>query len=254
MSDDEDRDDDDEDFDGEDNDDGEDNGDEDDEHRVEHDYSFDEETEGIIVAGKAFDVSGLCRRDIGAFAAHVDAIAEKQGISVKVVPAGDFTDTGPGPDDEVYSVVHVGILGPRGGTYSPDGISREAALRALESAHGLSPDVWTTIGEKLTGSDRERYDEAEIGLHFTCVGPLAAATLAFGVSGNEDGEGPGEYLHGQDMEQEPHTTGVWGKKIAYVQYEGPESEPLDLTDTAHKAHIEELGNSDAQYYIIARYD
>jgi len=236
---------------------GEDEGDEDGDEEGEsaHEVMFDEETEGVLVAGKAINTSGMTRRQLGAFAQAVEAIGEETGFQgLTVVPAGDNTDTGPAPDDGVYSVLHVGFEGGRGGTYGPDTISREAALRALERAKGVPAEVWARIGDKLEGREREAWGEAKVAMHFTCVGPLAAATLAFGLLGTEDGEGPGEYLYGVDMEQERHAEGVWGRRIAYAQYEGPESEEIDLGEGAHRERAAELGVPDARYFILARYD
>src|SRR5690606_20591838 len=130
---------------------------------------FDEETEGVLIAGKRFDTSGMTRRELGELAKHVEAIGEKSGHRVTVVPSGDLTDTGPAPDDVAYTAVHVGFEGARGGTYGPDTISREAVFRALERAKDVPDDVWKAIGDKLVGVERERWNDAAVALHFTCV-------------------------------------------------------------------------------------
>jgi len=219
-----------------------------------HEVSFDEDTEGVLVAGKRFSASRMTRKQIGEFAQHVQAIAEKTGHAVTIVASGDLTDTGPAPDDTAYTEVHIGFEGGRGGTYGPDTISRDVALHALEKAKAVPAEVWAAIGEKLEGDAREAWDEATVTMYFTCVGPLAAATLAFGVLGTEDGEGPGKYMRGVDMEQMAHEEGVWGQKVVYVQYESPESEEVDLGEAAHAERVKELGDENARYFILARYD
>lgn len=219
-----------------------------------HEVSFDEDTEGVLVAGKRFSTGGMTRRQLGEFAKHVEAVAAKTGQALTLVGSGDLTDTGPAPDDTVYAEVHVGFEGGRGGTYGPDTILRDVALHALERAKAVPDEVWAAVGEKLEGREREAWDEASVSMYFTCVGPLTAATLAFGMLGTEDGEGPGEYMRGVDMEQMPHEEGVWGLKVAYVQYESPESEEVDLGDAAHAERAGELGVPDARYFILARYD
>ncbi|WP_170229720.1 hypothetical protein [Polyangium fumosum] len=226
----------------------------DDEAESPHEVSFDEDTEGVLVAGKRFSSSRMTRKQIGEFAQHVQAVAEKTGHAVTIVASGDLTDTGPAPDDTAYTDVHIGFEGGRGGTYGPDTISRDVALHALEKAKAVPAEVWAAIGEKLEGDAREAWDEAAVSMHFTCVGPLAAATLAFGVLGTEDGAGPGEYMHGVDMEQMAHEEGVWGLKVTYVQYESPESEEVDLGEAAHAERVKELGDENARYFILARYD
>lgn len=238
----------------------------------EHAYSFFEDTEGAIVAGKAFDVGAMLRKDLGTFAAAVDEIAKKHDLKLMVVPSGDLTDTGPGPDDAVYSVVHVGFLADCGGSYAPEVIIRAQVLAALEKAQNVPAGVWAEIGEKLSENEINAYNDAEIGLHLTCVGPLTAATLAYGVLRNrknddeddvddddadqdEEESADGCKLHyGQNMEQEPHEQGVWGVRVAYVQYESPESEPLDMSDEAHQKRVELCNDPAAHYYIFARYD
>ncbi|MDI1444148.1 hypothetical protein [Polyangium sp. 6x1] len=234
----------------------EDNGDEEggDEEESPHEVLFDEETEGVLVAGKRISSGGMTRKQLGELAQHVEAIAEKTGQALTVVPAGDNTDTGPAPDDTIYTKVHIGFEGGRGGTYGPDTIARDMALRALEKAKAIPADVWAAIGEKLEGEERKEWDEAPVSMYFTCVGPLAHATLAFGVLGTQDGEGPGKYMRGVDMEQMPHTEGVWGQKVASAQYEGPESEEVDLGEAAHAERAGELGIPDARYVIMAQYD
>lgn len=221
----------------------------------EHAFSFDEETEGVIIAGKAFDISGMLRKDLGEFALHVKKLAEKHGMSITVVPSGDLSDdSGPGPDEDLYSTVLVGFVSDWGGTYAPQMISREKALQAFKNAQNVSDEIWKEIGDKLGEKEREAYNEAPVALHLTCVGPLAAATLAFGVVGKEEGGGPGEFMYGQDMGQEPHEEGIWGLQVAYVQYESPESEEIDLSDEAHAQRVEKLGVDGAAYYLIGRYD
>lgn len=220
-----------------------------------HDFSFDEETQGVLIAGKAFDLSGMLRKDVGAFAAHVLEVGKRHNLAISVTPSGDMSDdSGPGPDDEVYCTLHIGFTAAFGGTYSPDFVSRENCLKAIEEANAVSEEVWKEIGDKLNEKERERYDESVVRLYLTCVGPLTAATLAFGIGGTEDDEGPGEYMYGQDMGQEAHAEGVWGVNVAYVQYESPESEEVDMSDSAHAERVEKLGIDNGGYYLFARYD
>ena len=62
---------------------------------------------------------------------------------------------------------------------------------------------------------REKFREAEIGLALICVGPLAAANLAFGIEGDKDATDlPGKFTRGQDVAQESFATGVWGVRVA----------------------------------------
>lgn len=239
--------------------DGDDDGDRDeendDEGGGEHEVYFDEETEGVIVAGKAFDCGEITRAQIGTFGKRVEGIAAKVGLPIVVVPAGDLTDTGPSPDENVYSVIHVGIEGGRGGTYSPDRVQRDRVLDALAKAKSIPDSVWTDIAAGLPNREKEACEEAEVGTHLTCVGPLSASHLVYGVWGTEERPGPGTYVRGQDMDQEPHAEGVWGVKVAYTQFEGPESEEVDFSDEAHAARVAELGEGhEGGYWIIARYD
>lgn len=255
MSDDDDVDD--ENLDGDEEEEGDEDGydDEDGERGADHDFSFDDETQGVLVAGKAFDVSGMLRKDLGAFAAHVLEVGKKNNLAISLTPSTDLSDdSGPGPEEDIYCTVHVGFTPAFGGTYSPDSVSRESCVKAIEEANAVPEEVWKEIGDKLREKERERYDEAAIRLHLTCVGPLAAATLAFGIPGTEDSEGPGEYMYGQDMGQEPHEEGIWGVNVAYVQYESPESEEVDMSDSAHAERMEKLGVDNGGYYLIARYD
>jgi hypothetical protein len=226
------------------------------ERRSPHEVGFDEETEAVLVAGRAFDSASMTRRQVGAFARHVEDVAARAGLPIKVVAAGDLTDTGPSPDDTCYATLHVGLEAGRGGGYGPDEVWRDATLSTLEAARRIPEAIWAEIGEGLTDRPRTAFSEASVALYLTCVGPLAAATLGFGIIGGEDDEGPGEYMYGQDMEQQPHEEGVWGVRVGYVQFESPDSEEVDLSDEAHAARVAELGEHAARagYYVMARYD
>jgi len=93
-----------------------------------------------------------------------------------------------------------------------------------------------------------------VALHLTCTGPLAAGTLAFGVTGGRDDAGQGEFHYGQDTNQESHSEGVWGERVGYCQYESPDAVEVDLSDEAHQKRRDAAASPAAGYYLIARYD
>lgn len=216
---------------------------------------FDQETQGRLVAGRLLDLGGMTAGALTAFKLAVDALAERTGLPLEVVPGGDFTETGPSQDDAVHGDAVIGLPAGRGGPDGPSPLHREPALERLATARGISAAVWEEIAALLPEGRRARLLAEDIDLWLVCVGPLAAATLAFGVEGGEEDEDmPGEFLRGQDMDQEPFDTGVWGLRVEYVQYEGPEAVRVDLSDEAHAANVAELGRSDGGYFIISRYD
>ena len=216
---------------------------------------FDSDTEGRLIAGRWFEVSGVKLSELAALKLAVDAIAERTHLALDVVPGGDFTCTGPGANDDVYSTVAIGLSAGRGGTDEPDVVDRGKALAQLDAARKLDGALWNEIAALVPEKSREQFRTAEIGLALVCVGPLAAANLAFGIEGDEDAEGmPGKFTRGQDMAQESFETGVWGVRIAYAQYEGPEIDAVDLSDEAHAERVKELGRDDGQYFLVAQYD
>jgi hypothetical protein len=239
-----------------DDDENEDDGDDDDDgDRGGPETAFDSDTEGRLIAGRSFEISGMPLAELTALKLAVDAIAARTQLPLDVVPGGDFTSTGPGPDDDVYSSVAIGLRAGRGGTEEPDGVDRAKALSQLDAARKLDAALWEEIAALVPEKSRERYRDAEIGLSLVCVGPLAAATLAFGIEGVKDATGlPGKFTRGQNMEQESFATGVWGLRVGYAQYEGPEIEAVDLSDEAHAARVKELGRDDGQYFLVAQYD
>jgi hypothetical protein len=219
------------------------------------DTDFDGDTEGRLIAGRSFEISGMPLSELTALKLAVDAIAARTQLPLEVVPGGDFTSTGPGPDDEVYSSVAIGLRAGRGGTDEPDTIDRGKALAQLEAARKLDAALWDEIAALVPEKSRERFRDAEIAIALVCVGPLAAATLAFGIEGDKDAAGlPGLFTRGQDMQQESFATGGWGLRAAYAQYEGPEIDAVDLSDEAHAARVKELGRDDGQYFLVAQYD
>lgn len=229
--------------------------DEDEDGESENETPFDDETEGRLVAGRCFELGGMTMTELTALKHAVDAIAERTTLALDVVPGGDFTSTGPGPDEDVHGSCVIGLSAGRGGTYTPDAVEREAALEKLEAAKKIGAEVWKEIAELVSEKARESFRKAKVDLWLACVGPLAAATLVFGVEGDEDASGmPGKYHGGQNMDQEPFDTGVWGLRVTYVQYESPEVERVDLSDKAHARRVEKLGRDDGRYFLVARYD
>ncbi|APR86176.1 Hypothetical protein A7982_11525 [Minicystis rosea] len=219
------------------------------------DGGFDDETAGRLVAGRAFELSGITKRQLVAFRDAVAGIGAKAGLTLVVVPGGDFTDTGPGMDEGVYGGCAVGLPAGSGGSYEPDVIERERALSQLAKAKDLTDAAWREIAALLPEREGETLRDAETGIQLVCVGPLAAATLAFGIEGSEDDEGkPGTYFTGQDMSQDRFATGVWGVRVGYTQYESPEVEEVDLSDEAHQKRVAELGQDNPAYFLIAQYD
>ena len=217
--------------------------------------AFDDDTEGRLIAGRSFEISGMPLAELTALKLAVDTIAARTQLPLEVVPGGDFTSTGPGPDDDVYSSAAIGLRAGRGGTDEPDTIDRGKALAQLDAARKLDAALWEEIAALVPEKSREQFRDAEIGISLVCVGPLAAATLAFGIEGAAAAEGlPGKFTRGQNMQQESFATGVWGLSVAYAQYEGPEIEEIDLSDEAHAARVKELGRDDGQYFLVAQYD
>jgi hypothetical protein len=217
--------------------------------------AFDDDTEGRLIAGRSIEISGMPMAELTALKHAIDALAVRTKLALDMVPGGDFTSTGPGPNDEVYSSLALGLAAGRGGSFEPDAIDRGAALAQLAAAKKIDAALWDEITALLPEKSREKFRDAQIELSLVCVGPLAAATLAFGIEGKaEDAGQPGTFHRGQDMEQESFATGVWGLRVAYAQYEGPEIEAVDLSDEAHALRVKELGRDDGAYFLVAQYD
>ena len=219
------------------------------------DGGFDDETAGRLVAGRAFELSGITKRQLIAFRDAVAGLGANAGLTLVVVPGGDLSSTGPGIDEGVYGSCAVGLPAGSGGTDEPAPVDRDRALSQLAKAKDLTDAAWSEIAALLPEREAETLRAAETGLQLVCVGPLAAATLAFGVEGGEEDEGmPGEYHTGQDMSQERFQSGVWGVRVGYTQYESPEVEAVDLSDEAHAKRVAEVGRDNAAYFLIAQYD
>jgi hypothetical protein len=208
-----------------------------------HEVAFFDDTEGALVAGREVSLNGMLRSDLGKLKLAIEAL----GKGLTLVPAGDNTDTGPGPDDECYGSAVIGILHGSGGGYGPEPVTREKCLAKLEAVKALGDDVWKSIAALLPESNRESL-EGEIGFFLVPVGPLAAAKIVFGKEGAEEDAGQGEYLWGTDMSQEKHATGVWGMKVC----SGEDPVEIDFSEAAHQARVAAF--PDGGYFVIARYD
>ena len=213
----------------------------------------DSETDGVLVAGRKYDFSDFTRGQVVALCETIGRIGEESGTGLVAVPAdADLTDdTGPGDDEMAYCSAFIGIPVAEGGGYGPEEISREAMLSALEKARAIAPDVWAKVDEEYKAAGG-KYPGDEIALHLGCIGPLPMAYFAFGTLGSPDDGGEGKLVRGQDMEQMPHETGVYGIEIASCSYDGGSADAIDISDAAHAARQEQY--PEGAYYLIARYD
>lgn len=218
----------------------------------EHEVMFDEETMGVLVAGRTVDSGDLTRADIGKLFTAIEALGQKKGLALTLVPSGDLTDTGPGPDEECYSTMAIGLSVFSGGTYGPEKVPTDAITAKLNAAKAIGQDVWQEVANLLPEGAREDFLSQDVGLDLVCVGPLAAAYLAFGQEGSEEDGGEGEFIHGQDMGQEPHEVGVWGQEVVSCEFEGSGHERVDFSEGAHQARV--AAHPGGEYYVIARYD
>ncbi|MBL8912993.1 MAG: hypothetical protein JNM17_20025 [Archangium sp.] len=209
-----------------------------------HEVGFFDDTEGALVAGRSFEMSGMPRSELGKLKLAVEAL----GKGITVVPAGDLTDTGPGADEDCWGSGVIGILHGSGGGYGPEPVTREKCLAKLEAAKALGPDVWKSVNDLLPEKNRERFGEEEVHFFLVPVGPLAAAKIAFGKVGVEEDPGQGEFFWGTDMSQEKHQQGVWGVRVC----SGEDPVEVDLSESAHQARV--AAHPDGGYFLIARYD
>lgn len=216
------------------------------------DYSFDDETMGVLVAGRYADSGSLTRAEISTLAAAVDALGKQKNLPLELVPSGDLTDTGPSDDEECYATMAIGLTALRGGSNSPEAIDLDQLLGKLNAAKALGDDVWKELAALLPESSREDFLAQPIGVNMVCVGPLAAAYVAFGTQGTEEDGGDGEYIRGQDMSQEPHQEGVWGQRVAGCEFEGSGHEAVDFSESAHQARLAAFPGG--SYFVIGRYD
>jgi hypothetical protein len=213
-----------------------------------HEVGFFDDTEGVLIAGRKGDQNPMKRSELGKFKLAVEALGKSKGLELAVVPCGDLTDTGPGPDDDCWGSLVVGIFHGSGGTYGPEQVTREQALAKLDAAKKIGDDVWQAIAALMPEGGREGFLENEIALHLVPVGPLAYAMVIFGSEGTEENSGEGEYFRGADMTQEPHSSGVWGQKVA----SGEDPEVIDLSESAHQARVAAFPKGG--YFLIAQYD
>jgi hypothetical protein len=218
-----------------------------------NDVFFDEETKGVLVAGRAIESGDLTRAQIGAFAAAVQRLGEAHTLTLEMVPSGDMsTRSGPPPDSKCYATMVIGIRSAEGGTSAPDPISRDGVLSSFATANTISLDVWKEIAALLPEGARAALLDQQTAVHLVCVGQAPAAYLAFGVLSEEEDGGNGEYLRGQDMDQDSHASGIWGQQVGYVQAEGPDELAVDFSEAAHQARVASF--PEGQYFLIGCYD
>ncbi|MFT3711492.1 MAG: hypothetical protein QM817_27980 [Archangium sp.] len=208
-----------------------------------HEVAFFDDTEGALVAGRRVEIDGISRSELGKLKLAIEAL----GKGITLVPSGDHTDTGPGPDDECFGGGIVGILHGTGGGYGPDAVTREKCLAKIEAVKALGDDVWKPVTALLPESNRGSL-EGDVGMFLVPVGPLAAAKIAFGKAGAEEDAGQGEYQWGTDMSQEKHSSGVWGMRVCG----GEDPVEIDFSEAAHQARVAAF--PDGGYFVIARYD
>ena len=209
---------------------------------------------GVLVAGRALDLSDFTRPQVVALCEAIGAIAERRGAPVVAVPADvDLTDdSSPGPGDgPVYCRAFVGVLVAEGGTYEPLLVTREVMLAGLRAARAVPGEVWAEITATYREAGGRQASEDEILLRLCCTGGFPEAKLVFGQLGAEDAALGGTYLHGQAQDQRPHEIGVHGIWVAGCSYD-TSAEPIDVGDAAHDARVAE--SPKGAYYLIAQHD
>lgn len=209
---------------------------------------FGEETAGALLAGRYGELCGLTGSGLNKLKADLEALGKARGVELTLVPAGDYTDTGPGPDDACWGSFVVGLLHGTGGTYGPEKLTRERLLEKLEAARAIPAEVWQAAAELMPENARDGFLQGDVLLQLVAVGPLAHAMVAFGAVGAEEDAGQGEYFSGTDMEQEPHAEGVWGQLVV----SGEDPRDFDLSEAAHQARASAFPGG--EYFVIARYD
>lgn len=213
----------------------------------------DSETAAVLIAGRKYDFSDFTRGQVIALCEAIGQIGEETGTSLIAAPIdADLTDdSGPGDDENGYCSAVVGILVAEVGAYGPEEVGRDAMLRALESARAVPAEVWEKIDSAYSDAGG-KYEVDPTALWLGCIGPLPMAYLAFGTLGAEGEDKPGKFTRGQDMEQSPHETGVYGVRVASCSYDGSSAGAIDVGDAAHAAREAEAPGG--AYYLMARYD
>jgi hypothetical protein len=209
-------------------------------------------TRGVLVAGRAYDCSGLTRARVVALCEAVDAIAERSAAPIVAVPADvDLTDEASADDEPVYCRVFVGVLVAEGGTFEPLPVTRDAMLAGLHGARSVPGAVWAEVSAAYREAGGQQASEDDLVVRLGCTGGLPEAKLVFGQLGAEDAALGGTFLHGQAQDQRPHEVGVHGLVVAVCSYD-VSADPIDVGDAAHAARV--AASPKGSYYLIAQHD
>lgn len=101
----------------------------------------------------------------------------------------------------------------------PDKISRSAVKKGIDAFKNLDDTFWKGVFDIL--GNEVNPDDAK--LYLMASGPGAVGSFLHGETGKEDdGNREGKFYIGTDIDQEPHSEGVWGTLITAIDaYEGP---------------------------------
>ncbi len=200
------------------------------------------ETSALLLAGRSRRATdeALTFAEVKAAVAVVEAL----GGGLTLVLPGDTTTTGPQDTGSCQCELVVGVVVASvwANDGSPTRVNRAAALRELASAPARDH---AAIAAALPEPLRASYLAASDGLRVVPVGPLPYTYLVYGVAGVAGSEGlPGKFIRGTDMQQEGHTDGVWGEKIASGEFTDVRTVELDREDSG----------DGVGYWLIAGYD
>jgi hypothetical protein len=207
---------------------------------------------GVLVAGRAYDLSELTPAQVVALVERIDALADKHGAPLVAVPVDvDLSDESPPDDEPLGARAFVGVLVAHGGTDAPLAVPRDAMLAGIQRARGVAGAVWDAIADAVRGAGAAVEDD-EIAVRLGSTGELAEAKLGFGVLAPLNAAAQGKsLLHGQDAEGNPHEMGVDGILVAVCSYDTP-AEPIDVSDKAHAARVAK--SPKGEYWLIAQHD
>lgn len=210
------------------------------------------ETRGVLVAGRAYDFAEFTLAQVVALCAAIDAIAERRGAPIVAVPADvDLTDESSQGDEPVGCRAFVGVLVAEGGTDEPLPVTRDAMLAGLQRARAIPGAIWDEITAAYRAAGGREVSEDEIALRLGCTGAMPEAKLAFGQLGAKDAALGGGFIHGQGADGCPHEMGVHGILVAVCSYD-TSAEPIDVSDAAHAARV--VKNPKGGYWMIAQQD
>jgi ankyrin repeat protein len=221
--------------------------------------AFRDVTLALLVAGRRVEEASMTRGQVAALCELTHQWAARLHKPLLCAVGDDPRDyNDEGDDAQLYPNVVIGleIAHAAADDRRPRAVEASHIEAAQRAAEDLPPEFWEAVAAALPSGQREQFLEQEAGVWLVSAGPLAMATLSYGVI-SEEREALGlVWERGRDSDQRDHTVGALGVSVEGAAYDGESAVAVDMSAATHEGRVAATAGlgSGCSYLLMAQYD